>query len=113
MFLLHERIVPNNTPLPEEAVLATYGVATLALLVSFRDTIRGSENALLLIALGLFAASLAVDLVDVSEFTIGSRTFVGQNSVIEDGPKFVGIACWAAYFLRVSWLHLDDSISRP
>ena len=104
MLLIHENVIPRNTPLPEEVLLGVYGVATLALLFWFRDTILGSENVLLLIAFGLLAASVFVDQLHLS------NTYV---AVLEDGPKFVGIACWAAYFLRVSWLHLEESVSRP
>jgi hypothetical protein len=77
----------------ENAVIALYGVAVLAIMLRFRRVVlERSPLALLGLAGAFFALSVAADValdrpgIDVS----------GQV-VVEDGAKLLGILAWAAY----------------
>ncbi len=89
-FMLHETAIPGYIGLPEEIVLATYGVVICVFVVVFLRTILGTDYLILCMAALFFATSVALD---VSEPTgiIGSGLF-------EEGAKMVGQVCWLAYF---------------
>lgn len=93
LLMLHEGLFESTLGISERWVLAAYVLLTATLLVRHRDTILGSEHALLAIALLCFAVSVVLDV------------FVGDfrgEYVIEDGLKLAGIATWLAYFGRVA-----------
>jgi len=88
-FLLHDAFYPM-LGIPEKAVAAVYGLATVALGVSFRTQLAGPGLAAVGLTLALFAASFGFD------------QFWPGNHLLEDGFKFFGIVTWASYFLMVS-----------
>jgi hypothetical protein len=95
VFLLHEAVLPW-IGIPQIVVLAIYMLLTAGLLVRFRRQIVAAEFPLFVAALLLFGVSVLLDQVHVSWLGFDTSVF------IEDGSKFTGIVCWAAYFWKRS-----------
>jgi len=108
MFLFHEIVFPRYLGVPQPVVHATYICIVLSFLAVFRATILRTDFLLLAIALGAFGVSVALDL------TATVNPLPGQF-LLEDGAKVVGIASWAAYFVRVStWAVVSGAdLGRP
>jgi hypothetical protein len=92
VFLVHEEVFPVYVGVPEEVVIASYGLFGLALLVRFYRVILETDYLLLGAALGFFALSILFDFFEQP----------GPNSSwFEDAAKTAGIVYWLAYFSRV------------
>lgn len=97
LLLLHELIFPEWIGIPEKAVMAAYGMMMAFGIIRYRSCILKTEYLLLLIALGCFAASVAIDILHHPiQLAIGGGTCL----LLEDGFKLLGIAGWFGYFLR-------------
>ncbi len=92
VFLLHEAFFPH-IGIPELAVFAAYGIFAAYYLVRFHRMIFRAEFLLLGMALGFFAVSVLLDLLD--------PTFLDPY-FWEDGGKVVGIVAWQAYYFRTT-----------
>jgi hypothetical protein len=101
-FLIHEQILPAHLHVPEAVTYAGYGVAILVQIVRFRTTISKTGFPLLLLALGFFGLSVAIDLADLEGF-VGSY-------FLEDGSKILGIVGWFAYFLRACVKQVERTV---
>lgn len=119
-FLLHDQILPDYLNIPELVFFPIYGVAILVYLIHFRQIFIHSEYFLLVLALTFFAVSLAVDNFEhftPDQLTRSMRGIAADNDIIattdtntsplhafrllvEDGAKLMGVAAWAAYFIR-------------
>ena len=94
LFQFHESIARTQLGLHELAVYQAIGTATLLFLWCFRQPILDGAPGWLLCALGLLAASVALD-------TVFERWIEGYGAwavLAEDGLKWLGIACWLRYF---------------
>lgn len=92
LFLLHEDVLYGYLGVPELLTFGVYGAFGLIGLVVFRRVIARTDVLLLVMALALFAFSVASDL------------FPGTPArhLVEDGSKLVGIFAWLAYFARAA-----------
>jgi hypothetical protein len=97
MFMLHEAVLPR-IGIPEKLTHASYALLSVLYLLVFHSFHRRMDWPLLLVALGLFACSMVVDI-----FVGGSRMRV---VMAEDGTKFGGIVAWAGYHVLAAryWL---------
>jgi hypothetical protein len=128
LFVVHENF--GSVP-----VYIFYAFAIAFYLYRFAALVLNRLDAgLLLLCLGLFATSVITDTVidlrpgnivqidleqvraqveaagvpAVVEATGGSFRLRTLAEVIEDGAKFLGIACWAAFHVRAAWLLRHD-----
>lgn len=105
LFQIHERLAPDYLGVPEKLVLATLALSQLAFLVAFRRLILRTGCLFLVLALGLFALSLAADL--------GHFASHGAALLVEEGCKWLGIAAWCSYHVQTAHrLLLEDAASR-
>lgn len=86
-FMFHEYIAPVHLHLNEKLVHASYFCVTAVYLLRHRRLILESNYWMLAAALGLFAVSTLVDVVDAE----------GWWRLVEDGCKLLGIASWLGY----------------
>mgnify|MGYP000332851566 CR=1 FL=1 len=94
LFLLHEEIFPAFLPFGEKFIISGYGLLLISGLYYFREIIWSSKYHFLLLAVGFFAMSVGIDLVqDEVEVLVGK-----WRILFEDGFKFLGIVSWLAYF---------------
>ena len=95
-FQFHENLAPRYLGLDDKAVVAASGVATAAYLVAFRRFILlRTRFVILLLALGFFAAAVITDVLLEPWLLL----WIGQwQYFIEDGAKWLGIACWCSYY---------------
>lgn len=93
--LLHENAFPVYLGLSEYYLYGAYALAVAYYLIHFRQVLLRAEYWLLLIALGGFAASLGIDLIDGIIYVPGFYLF-------EDGAKLIGIASWLMFHARLS-----------
>ncbi len=89
LFLLHDAVYPM-LGVPEQAVFASYGLATLTLAGVFRERLGRAGVVAVGSTLVLFGASFAVD-----------QAWSG-NQLFEDSFKFLGIAVWTSYLVVLS-----------
>lgn len=106
LYMLHETVFPEHIGIPENAVYATYAAMLAGFTVAFRDRIRAEDPLLLAGALAGLACSVLLDL-------IASVVSVPAYYVLEDGGKFFGILCWAAFITRASARHLQRALGAP
>lgn len=92
-FAFHESVLPS-LGIPEKATYAVLLALVIVYAVLFRPQIRQSAWLFLVLAVGLLASSVAVDLV--WELLDPSSGFAIQLFV-EDGFKLFGICAWVAY----------------
>lgn len=99
IFLLHEEVAPNYLHLDELVIFGVYVIVGVGfLLLNWRE-ILASEYALLILALALFATSIALDAIPKE--VLPPRYFWEQLELfLEDASKFAGIATWLLYFAR-------------
>ncbi len=95
-FMLHETVYPK-LGLPEEVIVAFYGLALLALVLRFRRQLLDSELLLFLIGAVLFGGSVLVDLA------------VRDATALEDILKVGGVATWLTYFWRYALARLRQA----
>lgn len=94
LFLLHEEIFPIFLPFDEKIIFGGYGLLLISGLYYFRELVLNSRYRFLILAMGFFAMSVGIDLIqDEVELILGS-----WRILFEDGFKFLGIVCWLAYF---------------
>ncbi|OQY29148.1 MAG: hypothetical protein B6244_04745 [Candidatus Cloacimonetes bacterium 4572_55] len=101
LLMFHETVFPRFLHLPEKVVLLTYVVMLVFLIYRYRFLILQTDFILLLIALGFFAFSVAVDILIPYEVT-------GQY-LLEDGLKLFGIFGWLGYFARTCYQKLEEA----
>lgn len=97
-FLFHENLALWYLGLSETIVLALLGAALAVYLVAYRRVIEQTAYPVLLVSLGFFAFSVFLDVV-VKEWLwrLGHWYFL-----LEDGSKWLGIACWLSYHAQVA-----------
>lgn len=94
LFQIHERLAPDYLGVPEEAVLVLLALSLLSFLVAFRRLILRHGYLFLILALGFFALSEAVDMSHIA-----SR---GAPLLAEEGCKWLGIASWCSYQVQTA-----------
>ena len=87
-FLFHENIAPK-IGIPQTVVLAAYVLLALAYVAVSARQILAADAVLFVLAGGFLAASLGIDIIFHS-----TDSFV---VALEDGAKFIGIACWMMF----------------
>jgi hypothetical protein len=100
-FLFHEVICPQYLGIREEFPLAMDALLALGFLVAFRRTILAHDYLVLLLAGGLLAGSIGMDLF---------IAFPGHY-LVEDGLKLLGIGAWLGFFASCARRHL--ATARP
>ncbi len=98
LFMIHEDLVPRYLGVSEKLFIGFLGIAALSFLVRFRQVILRSDFGLLLLALGFLTLSVIFDLLGNRLYYLGDWQFFS-----EDAPKWLGIACWCGYYLRLSY----------
>lgn len=94
VFQLHEKLLPHFG-VPEPVVYAAYAVAGLAYLVRWHEyLLHRTEVAVLSLSAALLGWSVVADFL-ATEVTVAS-------TMVEDVPKLLGIAVWAAHHARTA-----------
>lgn len=106
IFLFHGEIAPKFLNINKQIVFAGYLVIAVMIVSSNWKEILSSEYLILLLALGMFSASISFDAL--SKLTVGLPRIIGQFTFFfEDGIKFAGTATWLTYFVRYSLQQFD------
>lgn len=104
LFMAHEQILPDVFGVPEKAVLAAYPLLLCAHLFVNRRPILRADSAILLLALGFFAASNVVDVAVPYHFhDTAAGLEVNRGVILEEAFKFLGISAWTTFHLRAAW----------
>ena len=93
IFLFHEEVAPVYLHVDELIVFGVYLTVGVGFVLFNWREILSSEYALLLVALALFATSIALD-------AISRVVILPLELFLEDACKFAGIATWLLYFTR-------------
>jgi hypothetical protein len=103
LFLMHEKIVPRYLHVGEKTLFSLYALMLLGYLVAFRRLVLTTDYLLLVLALGLFAVSVAVDRLP--------ETLLPWHHLYEDGTKFLGIVGWFGYFVSSAFTAVTSRIA--
>jgi hypothetical protein len=95
LFLLHEKYIPRYLHFGERIIFPLYAVMLLGYLIRFRNNLARTNYLLLLLALGMFGLSLAVDRL--------AETMLPWHHLFEDGFKLLGIVGWFGYFVTSAY----------
>jgi hypothetical protein len=99
IFLFHEEVAPIYLHLDELIIFGVYMIVGIGFVLFNWREILASEYALLILALALFATSIALDVIPNE--VLPPRYFWEQLELfLEDAFKFAGIATWLLYFTR-------------
>jgi hypothetical protein len=99
IFLFHEEVAPIYLHLDELIIFGVYIIVGVGFVLFNWREILSSEYALLILALALFATSIALDAIPKE--ALPPRYFWEQLELfLEDALKFAGIATWLLYFAR-------------
>ena len=110
-FLFHEALAPMYLGMNQNVVLIVLGIAVLAYLTTFRQFIMlGTNYRVLLLALGFLATSAFIDVVLTSSL---SRLLGHWRSLLEDGPKWLGISIWCSYYVHTAHLLVVRTYGLP
>lgn len=104
--LIHERLGPENLHIPQPVIAGAYAVIFAGYLVIFRRVIAETDYMFLLFAFGFLGLSLVVD-------TLGDVNSEMKSLAMEDGPKFLGIVSWLAYFTVTALQQVEQSRNVP
>lgn len=108
-FLFHEVLAFTYFGIDEKIVLLTLGIAVLAYLVSFRQTILKTNYRVLLLAFGFLTLSVLTDgILDPWFWSLGHWEYF-----IEDGAKWLGIASWCSYYVQTSYIFVINAHRLP
>ena len=102
LFLFHEWLFPVVLGVRQRLLFAGYLLVMAAFLVRFRRIILRTSPLLLAMPLGLFAISVAFDLLPEAWFRSG------YVYLWEDAAKLLGIAGWFAYWANASARLVDQ-----
>lgn len=89
MFQIHEVIMPFYVGISERGFLLVVYAVSFAYLYRFRRTILQNDYLLLVFAICMFGIHEVTDSLDWSD-------------LMEDGPKFLGLGLWLAFYSSVS-----------
>ncbi|MDP3542430.1 MAG: hypothetical protein Q8T11_08190 [Elusimicrobiota bacterium] len=98
MFQLHEYAYKYYLGLPETAVYAAYGAASVYGLYAYRAVLRATDLSLLASAIVFLGLSIVVDTLQDA----AARGMGPWRILIEDGFKMLGAGGWFAYLWRAS-----------
>jgi len=82
----------------EKSIVLLLGAAVASHLYFFRKIILGTHYWMLLLALGMLGVSVVVD--EVQPFLWEKGDF---HTMMEDGTKWLGIACWSSYYIETAF----------
>jgi hypothetical protein len=102
-FLLHDKVLPTHLHIGESVIVPFYAVIVVGYLLRFRVSILRTHYLLLVLALGLFGLSLAVDQVP--------KTVIPWHHLYEDGFKLLGIVGWFGYFVSSAFAAVTSRMS--
>lgn len=95
LFLLHDQVFPDYLGVSQSLVVGLYAVLCLGYLLRFSGQIARTAYPVFIAALGLLAASVALDqLQDRWEIYLPASGF------LEDAAKLLGIGTWLSYALH-------------
>lgn len=97
-FLFHDELAPRYLGVDEKLVYAALGIAVCAYLIAFRRVILQTYFAVLLLALGFLGMAVVMDAL----LEPWLRHLGHWEYFVEDGAKWLGIACWCSYYVRTS-----------
>lgn len=109
LFQIHDNLFEDLAGGSEYVAFAATGIAICAYLIAFREIILRTNFSLLLLALGFFAASVAIDLILYPWFL----PFGHWEHLFEDGAKWLGISCWCSYYVFTSRQLLTSIFGNP
>jgi hypothetical protein len=103
-FLFHEELAEDLVGLRERFVVIIYVGLVAAWLLWYRRIIAESAWPILMVSVGLFAASVAIDGLHQALYVTshGGET-LPVETFLEDSLKLLGIAGWTAYLIDVSY----------
>jgi hypothetical protein len=96
---IHDEIFPVYFGIKGDVIGIGYFLLTLLCLLRYRSLIFQYPYTFLVMALGLFAVSVAID---VAPPVIKHRFSAADLLFFEDSAKLLGIANWLAYFAHLS-----------
>ncbi len=95
---IHETVFGHYLNVREYFIFGFYALLLAVIIVIFHREILGRELLLFLAAVAIFGFSTVIDQLEIH--------FPGE-ALVEDGAKFVGIAVWLAYCMRLGWSALS------
>jgi hypothetical protein len=110
LFMLHDDLLERYLHIGQTSFFLGYFVIMLLYLIGFRKAILNSQFVLLVLALGFFGLSIAIDIVpemmrsnqelwtDVKQ-TVSSQNTVPWYYLIEDALKLFGIVSWFGFLV--------------
>jgi len=102
LLLFHEQIAPRLLRIPELMVMVGYATFLGGIFIRFRRVLLDSADELLAGALMGLGGSVAFDVLAPPG---------GMYPVAEDGLKFLGIALWSTFHVRVAFRLLQPNSS--
>jgi hypothetical protein len=98
LFRIHEWLSPKYLHISERVFISELGLLVLVYLYAFRRIFLQTNFSVVILAFVLLGMSVLIDLTP--------ERWTGKPGewmdLLEDGTKWLGIACWCSYFVRTS-----------
>jgi hypothetical protein len=104
-FMLHEDFFPILLKIPEKLILLTYGLMMLSILVKFKKIVLHNHLKTFIVTISFLALSIIADQI------LPDKAYLlkpGDNFLLEDGLKLVGIVSWSFYLIKMSQERLQS-----
>lgn len=106
LFMIHDHLIPEHTPVPEWAVLLVIAALVVLFLIRHRSTFVRTPWLCLTIAVAAFGLMLVVDLLE-------SSAPLPLHHAFEEGSKLAGILYWTWWLMLTARVHVLGSVQRP
>lgn len=107
LFMLHERVLPDEAGIPQPLIVALYALTACGLIARYRAVVAASDYRPLALALLLFGCSVGVDQGP------GAWHAWPGLALVEDGAKLLGIVSWLAWVDATAAAALSGRLSDP
>lgn len=106
-FMFHDFLAPGYLGIKEQGIFLFLITGGITYLYFNRNAILKTNYWMLMIAMALLALSVFMDAVYLP-FTAGR--FGHWKNLLEDGPKWLGIACWCSYHVLTSHQYIKERL---
>jgi len=109
LFMIHDELVPHLLRIDEKVVISMIVVAAIGYTALLWRVLFQTNFMLFLVSVSMLAVSVVSDTI----FEPQLEVLGDWNHLIEDGAKWIGIACWFSYHLHtaLAWVAASREVT--
>ena len=108
LFMFHEFLATEYLGVNENIVLFILVLAVVAYLFVYRREILKTDLRMLILAMALLGFSV---FIDAAPSRLPNVQLGQWEYILEDGSKWLGIACWCSYHVRTAYEYIEALVA--